>query len=152
MTSAVTRATNARRAASDPPDEGEPTPLFLVAAYTVLLVSGIAAGLLGAFLLSAGPRAGGHLVLPIGLLLAVVLHPAASIVGLVLTGTRAGTVTPLIGWSMVVLPLSSGTSEGDVVLPGTTLSLAYLLIGVLGFGLAAFFTRPTRGRTVLLRR
>jgi hypothetical protein len=144
--------TDTRAAAPTRPDADEPGPLFLVLAYTVLLVAGITAGLLGAFLLSAGPRPGGHLVLPVGLLLAVVLHPLSVLAGLLLTGSRAGTVTPLVGWSMVVLPLASGTAEGDVVLPGTTLSLVYLLVGVATFGVPAFFARPTRGRSAMLRR
>lgn len=113
---------------------------------------GFTAGLLGAFLLSAGPRVGTTLVLPIGLLIAVILHPLAGYVGLLLTGTRAGTLTPLIGWSMVVLPLSSGTAEGDVILPGSALSLVYLLVGVLTFGVIGVVTRPTRGRSALSRR
>jgi hypothetical protein len=129
------------------PDEGEPGPLFLVAAYTVLLVAGVTAGLLGAFLLTAGPRIGGTLVLPVGILLALVLHPLTVFAGLRLTGTRAGTLTPLVGWSMVVLPLSSGTTEGDVVLAGTPLTLVYLFLSVLTFGLASFRTRPTRGQS-----
>lgn len=130
----------------------EPGPLFLVLAYTVLLVAGITAGLLGTFLLSAGPRAGGHLVLPVGLLIALVLHPLSVLAGRLLTGSRVGTLTPLIGWAIVVLPLSSGTAEGDVVLPGTALSLVYLLVGVVAFGIPAFFVRPTRGRSAMLRR
>lgn len=129
------------------PDEGEPGPLFLVAAYFVLVVAGATAGLLGTFLLSAGPRVGTTLVLPVGLLLALVLHPLAVLAGLWMTGSRAGTLAPLVGWSLVVLPLSAGTTEGDVVLPGTSLTLLYLFLGVLTFGVASFRTRPTRGQS-----
>jgi hypothetical protein len=91
----------------------------------------------------------GHLVLPIGLLIALVGHPIAGYLGLVLTGTRAGTLTPLIGWALVVLPLSSGTSQGDIVLPGTLLSIAYLIVGAAAYGAVAVFTRPTRGRAAV---
>jgi hypothetical protein len=150
---AAPRASDARPAAPVRPVEDEPGPLLLVPAYVVLLAAGIVAGLLGAFLLSAGPRTGGgHLVLPVGLVLALVLHPLAVGAGLLITGSRAGTLTPLVGWSMVVLPLSSGTSEGDVVLPGTTLSLAYLAVGVAAFAVPAFLVRPTRGRSAPPRR
>jgi hypothetical protein len=136
-----------RRAAPARPDEGEPGPLFLVAAYAVLFVFGATAGLLGSFLLSAGPRIGATLALPVGLVLALVLHPLAGYLGHLLTATRAGILTPLVGWAAVVLPLSVGTSEGDVVLPGNTLSLIYLVLGVLMFGVPAVVTRPTRGRS-----
>jgi hypothetical protein len=117
----------------------------------VLVVAGITAGLLGVFLLPAGPHVGGHLVLPVGLVLALVLNPLSVLAGLLLTGSRAGTVAPLVGWAAVVLPLASGTAEGDVILPGTTLSLIYLFVSVLTFGGPAFFARPTRGRSAVLR-
>lgn len=141
-----------RSAAPARPTEDEPGPLFLVAAYVVLLLAGVVAGLLGAFLLTAGPRAGGHLILPVGLVLALVLHPLTVVAGLWTTGSRAGTLTALVGWSVVVLPLSSGTTEGDVVLPGTTLSLAYLAVGVAAFAVPAFLAHPTRGRSAVPRR
>ena len=115
-------------------------------------MAGITAGLLGTFLLPAGPRPSGHLVLSVGLVLALVLHPLSVLAGLLLTGTRAGTVTPLVGWAVVVLPLASGTAEGYVALPGTTLSLVYLFVSVVTFGVPAFFARPTRGRSTMLRR
>jgi hypothetical protein len=129
----------------------EPGQLFLAASYLVLTLFGIVLGLFGIFLLAAGPRVGTTLVLPVGLLVAVVGHPVAAVLGLQLTGTRAGTVMPLLGWSIVVLPLSSGTSQGDVVLPGSLLSIAYLLVSVVTFALAVLRTRPTRGRTAFAR-
>jgi hypothetical protein len=149
---AAPRPSATRSAAPARPVEDEPGPLFLGAAYVVLLIAGITAGLLGAFLLSSGPRSGAHLLLPVGLLIAVVLHPLTVVAGSVLTGSRAGTVTALVGWSMVVLPLASGTAEGDVVLPGTTLSLVYLAVGVVAFAVPAFLVHPTRGRMALARR
>jgi hypothetical protein len=132
--------------------DDEPSPAFLAVAYAVLLVLGAVLALLGTFLLAAGPRSGATLVLPVGLLIAVVGHPVAGWLGLRLTGTRAGTLTPLLGWCLVVLPLSSGTSGGDVVLPSSLLSIAYLLLGIGAYGLVALVTRPTRGRSAVVRR
>ena len=138
--------------ATRPRDEDEPGPLFLVPAYAVLLILGATLGVLGSFFLAAGPRSGGTLLLPVGLLIALIGHPVAVLLGLWTTGTRAGTLTPLIGWSMVVLPLSVGTAEGDVILPGNTLSIGFLLVGLTTFGVTAFLTRPTRGQTAVRRR
>jgi hypothetical protein len=143
-TTAVPAAGSATPARPDSADE--PGSLFLVASYAVLLLLGVVLAVLGVFLASAGPRVGGHLVLPIGLVIALVGHPIAGVLGLVLTGTRAGTLTPLAGWAAVVLPLSSGTAQGDIVLPGNLLSIGYLLLGAAAYGVVAVFTRPTRGR------
>jgi hypothetical protein len=132
-------------------EQEEPSPGFLAAAYTVLFLLGVVLGLLGTFLLAAGPRSGGTLVLPIGLAIALVGHPVAGWLGLRITGTRAGTLTPLLGWCVVVLPLSSGTPNGDVVLPSSLLSILFLLVGIGTFGVVALLTRPTRGRSASLR-
>lgn len=140
-----------RAAAPTRPEQDEPGPLFLVVGYAVLLIAGVTAGLLGTFLLYAGPRVSGHLVLPVGLLIALVLHPLSVFAGLVITGSRAGTLTPLVGWAVVILPLLSQTAEGDVILTGSALSLAYLLVAVVAFGAPAFFVRPTRGRSAMPR-
>ncbi len=130
----------------------EPGPLFLAASYAVLFLLGVVLALLGTFLAPAGLRVGGHLVLSIGILVALVGHPIAGLLGLTLTGTRLGTLTPLLGWALVVLPLSSGTAQGDVVLPGTATSIAYLLVGAASYGAVAVFTRPTRGRAAVVAR
>jgi hypothetical protein len=130
--------------------EDEPSLPFLVAAYVVLVLLGVVLALLGVFLLAAGPRVGeGTLILPIGLVIALVGHPVAGLLGFRMTGTRAGTMASMLGWVVVVLPLASGTAEGDVVLPGTLLSIAYLMVGVLAFAAVALMTRPTRGRVAL---
>jgi uncharacterized membrane protein len=148
-----------RRGAVPPPatlparPEDEPGLPFLVAAYAVLVFLGVVLALLGVFLLFAGPRTGGgSLIVPIGLVIAVVGHPAAALLGFRMTGTRAGTMAPLLGWVAVVLPLASGTAEGDVVLPGTSLSVIYLMVGVLAFAAVALTTRPVRGRVAVNRR
>jgi hypothetical protein len=125
----------------------EPGPTFLAASYLVLFTLGFTLALLGAFFLAAGPRVGTTLVLPIGLAIAVVGHLAAGWLGLQLTGTRAGTLTPLLGWVVVIIPLSSGTSQGDVVLPNSLLAVAFLLFGLGSYGLVAVLTRPWRGRS-----
>jgi hypothetical protein len=125
----------------------EPGPLFLAASYLVLFALGVTLALLGAFLLAAGPRAGTTLVLPIGLLITLVGNPVAGLLGLHLTGTRAGTLMPLLGWAVVIIPLSSGTAQGDVILPNSLLAVAFLLVGLLTYGVVGVVTRPWRGRS-----
>ncbi len=127
--------------------DDEPGPAFLVASYLVLFTLGLTLALLGSFFLSAGPRSGTTLVLPIGLVIALVGHPAAARLGLYLTGTRAGTLTPLVGWAVVIIPLSSGTAQGDVILPNSLLAVAFLLVGLLTYGVVAVLTKPWRGRS-----
>ena len=92
------------------------------------------AGAARRFFSPAGPRVGGHLILPIGLLSRSSCTRCRACRGCSLTGTRAGTLTPLVGWALVVLPLPSGTAQGDVILPGTLTSIAYLLVGAATYG------------------
>ena len=108
--------------------------------------------LLGAFLLPAGPRSGATLLLPIGLLIAVAGHPAASLLGLRLVGTRLGAFTPAAGWLLTVLLLASPTTEGDVVIPGSGRSVLYLLVGAFAFVVAGSLPRPTRPASSVARR
>lgn len=148
--SAVGSATSdapAPGAAAAGPRADEPGRLFLAASYAVLFALGFTLGLLGAFFLAAGPRVGTTLVLPIGLAVALVGHPVAGWLGLYLTGTRAGTLVPLLGWAVVIVPLSSGSAQGDVILPNSLLAVAFLIVGLLTYGVVAVVTRPWRGRS-----
>jgi hypothetical protein len=143
--------TAAPAAARTRSEDDEPSPPFLAAAYTLLFVLGVLLALLGVFLLPSGPRVGTTLVLPIGLAIAVIGHPLSGVLGLLMTGTRAGTLTALAGWAVVVLPLSIGTAQGDIALPATLLSIVYLLVGAATFGVVAFLTHPTRGHVAASR-
>ncbi len=128
--------------------ERVPSRRFLAVAYLVLLLLGGVLGLLGAFLSPAGPRVGGLLV-SLGLVLAVVGNVTAGVLGLSVTGSRLGGAAPVLGWLVVVLPLGSATSAGDLVLPGTPRSIAFLLLGVLSGSLVPALGHPTRGLTAL---
>jgi hypothetical protein len=93
----------------------------LVAVLTVLLA------LWGAFLVPL--RVGGTLV-PVSLVIAVV--------GNLLVGRAASRVAGSTGalgtgvlWIAVTLALASRRAEGDVVVPGSTVGLAFLLVGAL---------------------
>jgi hypothetical protein len=52
------------------------------------------------------------------------------------TGSRVAAVLPAVVWLVVVVPASQQRPEGDLVLTGGGLSLAFLLLGVLGASVA----------------
>lgn len=156
-------------------DEGEPSRLFLTASYVTLFVGGAVLGIVGAFMLpraagsafsavapaggggaathvvAAGSGAGLGQLLSVGLLVAVVGNPALSFAGLRTAGTRLAAFTPLIGWLIVVLPMLYTTADGDEILPsGALRSVAFVLLGVLGFTAVAVVGRPTRGVMALV--
>jgi len=128
-----------------------PTRGFLAAAYVVLLLLGAVLGVFGAFLSPAGPRIGGVL-LPVGLVVAVVGNLAAGVLGLHSIGTRLGAAAPAIGWLTVVLPMGSTTPAGDLVLTGSLRSIAFLLLGSLAGAAVPTLGRPDRGVTALATR
>lgn len=135
-------------AARTPAREDEPSRAFLAVGYVVLLLLGATLGLLGAFLSPAGPRVGG-LLLSFGLVIAVVGNLVAGLLGLRAIGSRLGAAAPLLGWLVIVLPLGSSTVAGDLVLPGTPRSIAFLLLGALAGTAVPTLARPTRGMTAL---
>jgi hypothetical protein len=69
--------------------------------------------------------------------------PAAAVGNLLLvtlthriTGSRVAAVLPAAVWLAVVVPASQQRPEGDLVLTGGGLGLAFLLLGVLGASVA----------------
>jgi hypothetical protein len=156
-------------------NEGEPSRRFLVASYVTLFIGGCVLGVVGAFMLpraagsafsaavpagaggaatrvvAAGSGAGLGQLLSAGLLIAVVANPLLSFAGLRTAGTRLAAFTPLFGWLIVVLPMLYTTADGDQLLPtGALRTVAFVLLGVLGFTAVATVGRPTRGATALL--
>jgi hypothetical protein len=156
-------------------NEGEPSRLFLIASYVTLFIGGCVLGVVGAFMLpraagsafsaavpaggggastrvvAAGSGAGLSQLLSVGLLIAVVANPLLSFAGLRTAGTRLAAFTPLFGWLIVVLPMLYTTADGDQLLPtGALRTVAFVLLGVLGFTAVATVGRPTRGATALL--
>jgi hypothetical protein len=159
------------------PNQGEPSRLFLIASYVTLFVGGAVLGLVGAFMLpraagsafsaavpasnggaatrvvAAGSQAGLGQLLSLGLLIAVVGNPALSFAGLRTAGTRLAAFTPLFGWLIVVLPMLYTTSDGDQLLPtGALRTVAFLLLGILGFTAVGATALPVRGWSALARR
>lgn len=155
--------------------EEEPSRLFLAASYLTLFVGGAVLGIVGAFMLpraagsafstvvpaggggaathvmASGGAAGLGQLLSIGLLIAVVANPLLSFAGLRTAGTRLAAFTPLFGWLIVVLPMLYTTADGDQILPtGALRTIAFVLLGALGFAAVGTVGRPTRGASALL--
>ncbi len=152
--------------------DAAPSRAFLGISYAVLFVGGLVAGLVGAFFLpySVSPgvdattssgvntpaaghvfAAGGHgglgQLLSAGLLIAILVNPALSFAGLRTAGTRLAAALPMVGWLVAVLPMLSSTSDGDNILPNNLRSIAFVLLGAIGFAGVTLLGRPTRGMT-----
>ncbi len=154
--------------------DDEPSRLFLGVSYTVLVIGGVVIGVLGAFLLpySAGSTVvaapalqpgvdAGRVVaassegsigqlLSLGLLFALIANPALSWAGMRMAGTRLAAFAPLLGWIVIVLWMSAGTTAGDSILGSNLRSGAFLVLGVISFMAVGVLGRPTRGGSALL--
>jgi hypothetical protein len=75
------------------------------------------------------PLRSGRLVLPVSVLAALVLNAVLPGLMYAATGSRAATVLPVGLWLLVVVALSLGRPEGDVLLPGNWQGLLLLFGG-----------------------
>ena len=119
-----------------------PAPLGAAArtaAYALVLALTVLLALWGAFLVPF--RVSGTLV-PVSWLLAVAGNVVLGTAGGRLYG-RAGAVVPMLLWLVVALTLGSRRAEGDLVVPGSTTGLVFLLVGAVG-GAMAFGWQVTR--------
>ncbi len=131
---------------TDPPPRR--TPLWRSGDEVVLplfVVLGALLALLGAYLVPTGPVVGRH-VLSIGAAVGVVGNVAAVRLSL-RTATAFAPLVLMIAWTAVAIVLSSGRSDGSVVLPGSgplAVPALVFLVGGLGAGIAAGVLRPPR--------
>jgi hypothetical protein len=112
---------------------------------------GTTAGAAGQHVATHVVAVGGHggvgQVLSVGLLVALLVNPTLSFAGLRTAGTRLAAATPMLGWLVVVLPALSSTSDGDTILPNDLRSIAFVLLGGIGFAGVTLLGRPSRGMT-----
>jgi hypothetical protein len=141
------QAAGGGRAASAADDGGFSRP-YLVAAYTFLLLAGIGFGVVGSFLVPAGPRVGG-LLLSYGVAVGLGGNAGLAVLGLWLTRARMGALLPLLGWGPVVMWLGSRRAEGDLILTGSAEAYVFLFAGAIAPVAVAILGRPTRGFTGL---
>lgn len=118
-----------------------PDPLVLRVGWGVLvLVAAPALALLGSFLV---PLRIGTVPLPLCVPLAVVGNVVLARLAGTLTGRPLVGVLPPVLWLAVVLTLSLPRAEGDLIVPGSTTGLVFLLGGVVAgaYGAASAATR-----------
>jgi hypothetical protein len=124
------------------------TPLWRSGDEVVLplfAVLGAVLALLGAYLVPTGPVVDRH-VLSLGAAVGVVGNVAAVRLSL-RTATAFAPLVLLIGWTAVAIVLSSGRSNGTVVLSGSgplAVPALVFLVGGLVAGIASGLLRPLR--------
>jgi hypothetical protein len=107
-------------------------PVFTAAAYALVLVLTVLLAVWGSFLVPF--RVGGTLVPACW---------AVAVVGNVLLGRaagrlagRTGALVPALVWLAVAFTFGSKRAEGDLVVPGSTVGLVFLLVGALASAVA----------------
>lgn len=101
-------------------------PVLTVASYALVLVLALELALWGAFLV---PLRAFGLPLPLGPLLAIVANGGLGVAGSRILGRRLGAALPELLWLGVALTLGTQRPEGDVVIPGGGMGVAYLVAG-----------------------
>lgn len=116
---------------------------WLIRISGVAVASVFAAGtaVLGAFL---APLRVGTVPVPIGWLVVALGVAVAVWFARWVTRSRFAAVLPAVAWCAVLLPLTSRTGEGDVVVTGDWVGYGVLLAGAVGLVLSAFLVLSVR--------
>ncbi|MCW2615576.1 MAG: hypothetical protein JWN08_2570 [Frankiales bacterium] len=123
-----------------PPVPPSPPGRFTTAAtFALVLVLALLLTVWGAFLVPL--RVGGAIV-PVSWVIAVVGNVVLGVQGGRLLG-KAGAVAPALLWLGVAFTLGSKRAEGDLVVPGSTSGIVFLLAGAVG-GAIAYGVQVTR--------
>jgi hypothetical protein len=106
--------------------------MVAAAAYVMLFLVGVGESLIGCFQYSQGP----------GVLVAVCL--AAGILAICLLGAwgmhaPTGALAPAIGWVLMALALSAGTSGGSIVITDTAAGKWFLFGGAAGAAIGCVY-------------
>ena len=116
--------------------------------FALVLVLALLLALWGAFLV---PFRVGGLPVPVSVVVAVVGNLVLCRAGARVLGRRSGAAVPALLWLTVAVLLSSQRREGDLVVPASVTSLAFLLLGALAaavaVGLGPSSRPPLRSRT-----
>lgn len=105
----------------------------------MLFLLGAILGVIGAFLV---PFRVGRQLVPISVVLAVAGNLAVGIFGARGTGSRLGAVLPGVGWVLVAFTLGVKRPEGDVIVPGGGVGVAFTLGGTLAAAIAMGIAGP----------
>ncbi|MBI3687996.1 MAG: hypothetical protein HY241_11800 [Actinobacteria bacterium] len=111
---------------------------------TLVMVASVEAAVAEAFYV---PLRVGTVLVPVAVLVAVLVNATLPRLMYDATRSRLASAGPVIGWLAVVLGLSVGRPEGDVVVPGSLVGLALLFAGsaAAAFGVSQALVRA-RGR------
>ena len=101
-------------------------PAVTAVSYALVLVLAVELALWGAFLV---PLRAFGIPLPVGPLIAIVANGALGVAGCRVLHRRLGGVLPELLWLAIALTLGTQRPEGDVVIPGGGMGLAYLVGG-----------------------
>lgn len=112
------------------------------ASYALVLVLAVELAVWGAFLV---PLRAFGVPLPAGPLVALVGNAGLGIAGTRVLGRRAGGLLPFLLWLVVALALGTRRAEGDVVVPGGAMGLAFLACGAVS-GVAVLGVGPSLPR------
>lgn len=127
---------------SEPSPPDAPDQAQTAASYALVLVLALLLALWGAFLV---PLRLGTVPVPVAVLVALVGNAALGWCGGRLYG-RLGAAGPGLVWLGVALSLSTQRREGDLVVPGSTTGLLFLLVGAVtsavAFGAVRRRARP----------
>lgn len=117
-------------------------------ALAALFGSGALLGILSGFLSLEAPRVLG-VPIPVGVLLAGAGNVALGMTASAAVGGRRGAVAAACGWGAVVAMLSQRRPEGDLVVTGDALGVAFLAIGLLSWAVAIARNPIRRGPTMM---
>lgn len=119
--------------------------LSTYAPYALVLVLAVLLALWGAFLV---PLRFGATPLPVSWFIALGGNLALGVAGGRLLG-RPGALVPGLLWLAIALTLGTKRGEGDLVVPGTTMGLVFLLVGAVAAAVAYGVASPgaRTGRT-----
>lgn len=132
--------------ADPPPAAARRTPgqvTTVVLVYVVLLALGVLLGLLGSFLV---PLRAGQTRVPVSVAIAAVGNATAVLLGDRATGSWRGAAVPALAWLVVVVLLGSARPEGDIIVTGDAVGLAYVFTGMLSSALAIGLAPSLRSR------
>ncbi len=104
-------------------------------------------GIFSGFLSLEAPRVLG-LPIPVGVLIAGVGSLMLGVLASTAVGSRRGAVAAACGWIAVVLLLSQRRAEGDLIVTGDALGVAFLVTGLLSWALAMARNPTRRGPTM----
>ncbi|WP_116021731.1 DUF6113 family protein [Thermomonospora umbrina] len=129
----------------DPAEDGAFLAFLTGGAYGTLALLGLVLGVVGSF--HFGWRTGSF---PLAAVLLVALNFALPWLAGRLMGTKIAAAVPWVTWALVVTLLSTGRSEGDLVVTGDLAGYLFIMGGLVTGGVAVALTRsPSHGSWLL---